>query len=80
MKVIFCKLFFSGRATAASKIVNTNPVHFQYKVILRQMAIYLSDFLANQKARNAIVGDENLLIKNSYIYQNHIKCIFKLTF
>ena len=38
--------------------------YFPYDVKLRLLADSRS-FLANQKARNAIVGAENLLIKNS---------------
>ena len=49
----------------ASKIVNAKFIHFPYKVKLRLMAHSWS-FLANQKARNAIVGAENLL-NNLYI-------------
>ena len=44
----------------ASKIVNTKLVHFPYDVKLRLLA-HSRNFLANQKARNAIVGAENLL-------------------
>ena len=47
----------------ASKIVNTKLVYFPYKVKFQIMANSRS-FLANQKARNAIVGVENLL--NAY--------------
>ena len=46
----------------ASKIVNTKLVHFPYKVKLRLLPNSRS-FVANQKARNAIVGAENLLNK-----------------
>ena len=54
----------------ASKIVNTKPVHFPYKVKLRILP-NIRSFLANQKARNAIFGAENLLnfiIQISYFY------------
>ena len=44
----------------ASKIVNTKLVHFPYKVKLRLMA-HSRSLLANRKARNAIIGAENLL-------------------
>ena len=44
----------------ASKINNTRLVHFPYKVKLRLMA-HSRNFLSNQKARNAMVGVENLL-------------------
>ena len=47
-----------------SKIVNTKLVHFPYKVKLRIMA-YSRSFLANRKARNAIVAAENLLNYNN---------------
>ena len=49
---------------AANKIVNTRHVQFPYKVQLRLMA-HSPSFLANLKARKAIVGAENLL--KSYI-------------
>ena len=45
----------------ANKIVNTKLLHFPYKVKLRLLPKSRS-FLANQKARNAIVEAENLLI------------------
>ena len=45
----------------ASKIVNTKLVYFPYKVKLRLLPNSRS-FLANQKARDAIVGAENLLM------------------
>ena len=44
----------------ASKIVNARLVHFPYDIKLRLLAHSRSN-LANQKARNAIVGAENLL-------------------
>ena len=47
----------------ASKIVNTKSVHFPYKVKLGLFTNSRS-FLANQRARNAIVGAGNLLIKD----------------
>ena len=45
----------------ASKIVNTRLVHFPYDVKLGLLA-HSQSYLANQKARNATVGTENLLI------------------
>ena len=53
-----------------SKIVNTKLDHFPYKVKLRLLPSSWS-FLANQKARNAITGAENLLkliISENYYY------------
>ena len=47
----------------ASKIVNTRLVHFPYDVKLRLLA-HSRSYLANQKARNAIVSAENLLNYN----------------
>ena len=44
----------------ASKIVKTRLVHFPYDVKLRLLA-HSQSYLANQKARNAIVAAENLL-------------------
>ena len=44
----------------ASKIVHKSLLHFPFKVKLRLMSQGRS-FLANQKARNAIFGAENLL-------------------
>ena len=48
----------------ASKIVNTRLVHFPYDVKLRLLA-HSRSYLANQKARNAIVGAQNLLRKDN---------------
>ena len=61
-KSSFCKHFFSRRATGKSKIVNTKPVYFPYKIKLRPLA---NIFFTNQKSRNAIFEAENLLIRDS---------------
>ena len=71
VKVTFCKHFFSPRVTVASKTVNATLVHFPYKVKLWLMAHSLN-FLAIQKARNAIVGAENLLMSISLKKKSNI--------
>ena len=49
--------------TSCGKFLNL-PRYFPYEVKLRLLA-HSRSFLANQKARNAIVGAENLLRSNS---------------
>ena len=49
--------------------------YFPYDVKLRLLADSRS-FLANQKARNAIVGAENLLIRNSHIHVCTVYSVF----
>ena len=54
-----------------SKIVNAKLVQFPYDVKLRLLT-HSRSFLANQKARNAIVGAENLLIVNNQLSYREI--------
>ena len=54
-------------STILQSVRKENLAHyFPYDVKLRLLA-HGRSFLANQKARNAIVGAENLLIRNSLI-------------
>ena len=57
----FCCRFLFSQCYKAKKFLNLAH-YFPYDVKLQQLACSLS-FLANQKARNAIVGAENLLFR-----------------
>ena len=50
--------------TSCRKFLNL-ALSFPYDVKLRLLLAHSRSFLASQKARNAIVGTENLLIKSS---------------
>ena len=60
--------------TSCGKFLNLAH-YFPYDVKLRLLA-HSRSFLANQKARNAIVGAENLLISSGFI---EVQALGKLT-
>ena len=61
-------------STILQSVRKENLAHyFPYDVKLRLLA-HSRSFLANQKARNAIVGAENLLIRNIYLKGKKYLC------
>ena len=65
-----------GNNTAEFKRKSEDAHHFPYDVKLRLLA-HSRSFLANQKARNAIVGAENLLNFNIHILESVKSLFFK---